>query len=103
MAHEGEAIIPASKNAEYPGLATAWINGDLDQYITSAAIEPILRQNKDYQDKVNATYMAQAFNTMTGTLNDTRIVSELKRSRRVSEDMVWVLQKSQTRRNRYRA
>jgi hypothetical protein len=103
MAHEGEAIIPADKNARYPGLASAWIKGDLDSYIRREHLDPILKRNKEYQDQVNATYLAHAFASMNNNLDDTRIVSELKRSRRVSEDMVWVLQQSQTRRNRYRA
>jgi hypothetical protein len=33
MANEGEAIIPTAENAKHPGLARAWINGNLEDYI----------------------------------------------------------------------
>lgn len=41
-ANEGEAIIPTDKNAQYPGVARAMIEGNLDEFIASRWINPSL-------------------------------------------------------------
>jgi hypothetical protein len=44
MANEGEAIIPTGENAKYPGMARAWINGNLDDYIFRNYVIPQLEE-----------------------------------------------------------
>ena len=44
MANEGEAIIPTAENAKHPGLARAWINGNLDDYIFRNYVIPQLEE-----------------------------------------------------------
>ena len=44
MANEGEAIIPTDKNAKYPGMARAWIDGNLDDYIFRNYVIPQLEE-----------------------------------------------------------
>jgi len=44
MANEGEAIIPTGENAKYPGMARAWINGDLEDYIFRNYVIPQLEE-----------------------------------------------------------
>ena len=40
--NEGEAVIPTDKNKAYPGLAKAWIAGNLDDYIVRNFVAPKL-------------------------------------------------------------
>jgi hypothetical protein len=44
MANEGEAIIPTAENAKHPGLARAWINGNLEDYIFRNYVIPQLEE-----------------------------------------------------------
>jgi hypothetical protein len=44
MANEGEAIIPTDKNAKYPGMARAWIDGNLEDYIFRNYVIPQLEE-----------------------------------------------------------
>lgn len=44
MANEGEAIIPTGANAAAPGLAKAWIDGNLDDYIFRNYVIPALEE-----------------------------------------------------------
>ena len=44
MANEGEAIIPTGANASAPGLAKAWIDGNLDDYIFRNYVIPALEE-----------------------------------------------------------
>lgn len=65
MANEGEAIIPTDRNLEEPGLAKAWIDGDLDRYIYRNYVMPELMKStgkkngeKDYTEKFYRQYLA---------------------------------------------
>jgi len=102
MAHEGEAIIPTKRNQEAPGLAKAWINGNLDTYIRREHLDPILRQKQQEIEELKQAAFAQSFGSLP-VFQDNRIVSELRRNRHVSEDMVYLLSKMTNKRNPYRA
>lgn len=96
MAHEGEAIIPASENAKYPGLAKAWIEGDLDKYITVKMLAPKLKKIQMEHDVQKELMLAnQMGGSFHATLNDGRIVHELREQRYALEEVV-----ENTRRNR---
>lgn len=64
-ANRGEAIIPTEKNLEEPGLAKAWIDGDLDKYIYRNYVMPEMmrttgktKSEKDYSEKFYRQYLA---------------------------------------------
>jgi hypothetical protein len=46
MLNQGEAVIPTDDNRAYPGLAEAWIGGDLDRYIHKNWVAPQLREKE---------------------------------------------------------
>jgi hypothetical protein len=65
MAHEGEAIIPTDKNLKEPGLAKAWINGNLDKYVIDKWVSPALvaqeqAHKKDFANDIAASMMLQS-------------------------------------------
>lgn len=65
MAHEGEAIIPTEKNLSEPGLATAWINGNLDKYVIDKWVTPALinqekEQKKEFAESIAASMLMQS-------------------------------------------
>lgn len=64
MAHEGEAIIPTDKNLKEPGLAKAWINGNLDKYVIDKWVSPALvaqeqAHKKDFANDIATSMMLQ--------------------------------------------
>jgi len=46
LLNQGEAVIPTDTNRAYPGLAEAWIGGDLDRYIHKNWVAPQLREKE---------------------------------------------------------
>jgi hypothetical protein len=46
LLNQGEAVIPTDDNRAYPGLAEAWIGGDLDRYIHKNWVAPQLREKE---------------------------------------------------------
>lgn len=65
MGNRGEAIIPTDKNLSEPGLAKAWIDGDLDKYIYRNYVMPEMmrstskgKSEKDYSEKFYRQYLA---------------------------------------------
>lgn len=64
MAHEGEAIIPTDKNLKEPGLAKAWINGNLDKYVIDKWVSPALvaqeqAHKKEFANDIAASMILQ--------------------------------------------
>jgi hypothetical protein len=64
MAHEGEAIIPTDRNKSEPGLAKAWIGGNLDKYIIDKWVSPALvaqekQINKDFANDIATSMLLQ--------------------------------------------
>ena len=65
MAHEGEAIIPTDKNLKEPGLAKAWINGNLDKYVIDKWVSPALvaqeqAHKREFADNIASSLMLQS-------------------------------------------
>jgi len=65
MAHEGEAIIPTDKNLSEPGLANAWINGNLDKYVIDKWVSPALmnqerEHKKEFAENIAASMLLQS-------------------------------------------
>ena len=50
--HPHEAVIPKIRNEEFPGLAKAWINGDLESYITKLSIPVSQPYNDDIKKEL---------------------------------------------------
>lgn len=79
MAHEGEAIIPTSKNLQYPGLAKSWIDGSLDSYIHKQFVSPALMEQQremeaEFADKIAASMALQ----MNNGFDDYRLFRAIK-------------------------
>lgn len=74
--NEGEAIIPTDENKKYPGLAKAWIDGKLDEYVMSNFMLPMinpksyeLEQQKSFAENVaNSIVLNQDFGTIESKL-----------------------------------
>jgi hypothetical protein len=65
MAHEGEAIIPTDMNLSEPGLANAWINGNLDKYVIDKWVSPALmnqerEHKKEFAENIAASMLLQS-------------------------------------------
>ncbi len=103
MAHEGEAIINATQNSRHKGLAKAWNEGRAEDWINAnyviPAINKSIEDNRRRKDVEMANLIGQNFFSNS---TDPRIVSELKRSRKLQEEQLMVLSK-RTRINRRRA
>jgi len=67
--NEGEAVIPTDRNKKYPGLASAWINNKLDDYIMSNWVAPAIEseRNKSFADN-----LAEAIK-VSGVFDDYRL------------------------------
>lgn len=103
-AHEGEAIINASKNKQAPGLAKAWNKGKLPDWIRVKHIEPALRQREREGELQRAAMIATAMGgVFSAELKDQRIVRQLKIANLIGEEQITLVKKSLTRRNPYRA
>lgn len=65
MLNEGEAVIPTEKNLKEPGLAKAWINGNLDKYVIDKWVSPALvaqeqAQKREFADNIASSLMLQS-------------------------------------------
>ena len=101
-AHEGEAIIPTYQNAQYPGLASAWISGDLDRYLSVEHVIPALKAQKQLQDREQNEVMATAIRgVVKAELKDDRIVNRLQHLIYANEEIAEAMKRK--RRNPYRA
>lgn len=64
-ANEGEAIIPTEKNMGRPGLAKAWIDGSLDEYIHRNYVLPALMgKMKESEERRSATFAQNIANSI---------------------------------------
>lgn len=82
MANEGEAIIPTDKNRQKPGLAAAWIKGNLDDYINVNYVIPALKRNKIDKDEAFASRIGKAI-SMSASFNDMNLLQSDKENRRI--------------------
>lgn len=82
MANEGEAIIPTEKNRQKPGLAAAWIKGNLDDYINVNYVIPALKRNKIDKDEAFASRIGKAI-SMSASFNDMNLLQSDKENRRI--------------------
>ncbi len=100
MANEGEAIIPTDKNAKYPGMARAWINGNLDDYIFRNYVIPQLEE----QAASAAAARMEAFG-ITGQsvagFDDFRLYSQARRQTGALEAIVENTNPKRQSRKRY--
>jgi uncharacterized protein with HEPN domain len=100
MANEGEAIIPTGENAKHPGLARAWINGNLDDYIFRNYVIPQLEE----QAASAAAARMEAFG-ITGQnvagFDDFRLYSQARRQTGALEAIVENTNPKRQSRKRY--
>lgn len=67
--NEGEAVIPTDANLKYPGMAQAWIDGRLDDYIMKQFVAPKLSE-------MEKAYRAESMNAMFDDYRLYRTMSE---------------------------
>jgi hypothetical protein len=72
MANEGEAIIPTDKNAKYPGMASAWIAGKLDDYLIKTFVAPQIIKNEEKRAAKMREQMAESI-TSSSAFDDLRL------------------------------
>jgi hypothetical protein len=100
MANEGEAIIPTDKNAKYPGMARAWIDGNLEDYIFRNYVIPQLEE----QAASAAAARMEAFG-ITGQnvagFDDFRLYSQARRQTGALEAIVENTNPKRQSRKRY--
>lgn len=104
MANEGEAIIPTEKNAQHPGLAEAWIKGNLEQYVHNKFVIPALKaNNKGRDDAAFISKLAKSI-SLNAAFNDGNLLESDKMSRRILMEQNSLLKKiaSGSNKNPYR-
>lgn len=84
--HPNEAIIPASENKSEPGLAKAWITGDLEPYIINRWVAPALAAQEQKHKKEFAESLAASMMLQSGSeFNDFRMVRSLQEIGNISK------------------
>lgn len=99
LANEGEAIIPTDKNKKYPGMAAAWIRGNLDDYINTKFIMP--NMNKKQNGESFAEKMAKAISQNSG-FYDGNLLSSDKSTRALIKEQTEVLKRVLNKNNNSR-
>ena len=104
MLDEGEAVIRAKRNAEFPGLAKAWNEGTLDAWIDTKYVLPAIREHLGKMEVMKENRRAaKVADAMFFNYDDDRVVGELRKTRKVSEAYLEELRRGRRRRNVYRA
>lgn len=98
MANEGEAIIPTDANSKYPGLAKAWIGGNLEDYVVSKWVTPALIQNEKNASKDFANDIASSMLLQQGGLfDDYRLYRSMAEGNNINKSGFRTLEKALTR------
>ncbi len=79
--NEGEAVIPTDMNKKYPGLASSWIKGNLDEYIMSNWVAPAIEQQRN---KDLANNIAEALK-INGMFDDYRLYRSLEKNSSINQ------------------
>lgn len=77
-----EAVIPTKENMARPGLAKAWINGNLDSHLMMNYIKPAIDENNKKWEAVLKVNQNSTF-IRNDNFNDKRIVNKLDKIGRV--------------------
>lgn len=104
MLNEGEGVVTTKRNRQFSGVVKSLNDGSFDKhYIKAAHVQAGLKALKKEQDQEKTALLTAAIKgTVNANLNDSRIVGELRRSRRVSEEMAYLLALQSNRKNPYR-
>lgn len=96
--NEGEAVIPTDRNKKYPGLASAWINNKLDDYIMSNWVAPAIEQerNRNFADN-----LAEAIK-VSGVFDDYRLYRSMEKNSTINKAGFNELAKALNRNNKKR-
>jgi hypothetical protein len=101
MANEGEAIIPTDMNQKHPGLAAAWIRGNLDDFINVKYIMPSLAKKNNGDSFADKIAKAISINNNNGFYDGNLIASD-KDTRKLLKEQTQVLKKMLNRSNNSR-
>lgn len=93
MLNEGEAVIPTERNLENPGLADAWIKGNLEQYINNKYVVPALKANrKGFDDESFINKLSKSM-SLNAAFNDGNLLESDRMSRRLLMEQNQLLKK----------
>lgn len=96
--NEGEAVIPTEMNKKYPGLASSWIKGNLDEYIMSNWVAPAVEQQRN---KDLANNIAEALK-INGMFDDYRLYRSLEKNSSINQSGFHSLAKAINKNNKKR-
>ena len=96
--NEGEAVIPTEMNKKYPGLASSWIKGNLDEYIMSNWVAPAIEQQRN---KDLANNIAEALK-INGMFDDYRLYRSLEKNSSINQSGFHSLAKAINKNNKKR-
>jgi predicted nucleic acid-binding Zn-ribbon protein len=96
--NEGEAVIPTDMNNKYPGLASSWIKGNLDEYIMSNWVAPAIEQQRN---KDLANNIAEALK-INGMFDDYRLYRSLEKNSSINQSGFHSLAKAINKNNKKR-
>lgn len=96
--NEGEAVIPTDMNKRYPGLASSWIKGNLDEYIMSNWVAPAIEQQRN---KDLANNIAEALK-INGMFDDYRLYRSLEKNSNINQSGFHSLAKAINNNNKKR-
>lgn len=96
--NEGEAVIPTDMNNKYPGLASSWIKGNLDEYIMSNWVAPAIEQQRN---KDLANNIADALK-INGMFDDYRLYRSLEKNSTINQSGFHSLAKAINKNNKKR-
>lgn len=85
--NEGEAVIPTQENKKYPGLAKAWINGNLDSYIANSFVAPkLIKMEEKRAEKMRADFASSLGIGSSGTgFDDLRLYMATRKGNEILE------------------
>lgn len=82
-----EAVIPTKENLARPGLAKAWINGNLDSHLMMNYIKPAIEENNKKWEAVLKVNQNSTF-IRNDSFNDKNIVKQLVKSNRINQRLI---------------
>jgi len=96
-----EAVIPTKQNLARPGLAKAWIDGNLDRHLSMNYIKPAIEENNKRWEASLKVNQSSTF-IRNDNFNDKNIVKQLVKSNKINQRLINNLASGKTNRRNNR-
>ena len=96
-----EAVIPTKQNLARPGLAKAWIDGNLDRHLAMNYIKPAIEENNKRWEASLKVNQSSTF-IRNDNFNDKNIVKQLVKSNKINQRLINNLASGKTNRRNNR-